>query len=145
MHNENLSTINPYLTFTGNCEEAMTFYKDALGAELELLNFEGSPMEVPEEYKNKIMHATLKFEGIILMASDTMPGADGPTAPVNQGNNIAISIAAKNLEDGEKFFNNLSDGGIIKMPFEETFWGAKFGMFTDKFGINWMVNCELKK
>lgn len=139
MHNQNKASVNPYLTFGGNCREAMTFYKDSLNGELEMLPFKGSPMEVAEEYQDKIMHATLRFGDAVIMASDSMPGQE-----IQSGNAVHISIASPNLEEAEKSFENLSKGGTVTMPFEETFWGAKFGMLTDKFGIHWMVNCELK-
>jgi PhnB protein len=85
------------------------------------------------------MHATLKFGEAVIMASDSMPGQE-----VKNGNSIRLSISAQNLEEAERIFNNLSRGGKITMPFEKTFWDAQFGMLTDKFGIHWMINCELK-
>ena len=74
------------------------------------------------------------------MASDSMPDQE-----VNQGNNIHISIASPSLEEAERFFNNLAQGGNVILPFSEQFWEAKFGMLIDKFGVNWMVNCQLDK
>ncbi len=136
---DNKVSLNPYLTFLGNCREAMTFYKECLNGELEMNLFEGSPMEVPQEWKNKIMHATLKFDDAVIMASDNMPGQE-----VKNGNSIHLSISTQNIEVAGQIFNNLSRGGKIIMPFEKTFWGDQFGMLTDKFGIHWMVNCELK-
>lgn len=140
MHESDNTTLNPYLMFEGNCEEAMSFYKNAVNGELEIMPVEGSPMKVPEEFKNKVMHATLRFGDAIIMASDNMQGQE-----VSYGNGYAISIASSNLKDAEAYFTKLSEGGQILMPFEETFWGAKFGMFIDKFGVSWMVNCELDK
>ncbi|MCB0721420.1 MAG: VOC family protein [Ignavibacteriae bacterium] len=128
--------IIPYLTFNGNCEEAMNFYKDALDGEIEaMMNFEGAPMEVPEDYKSKVMHSTLKAGDLTLMASDSMPGQ-----PFTAGNNISLSLNFDNEDDQKKTFDNLSAGGNVTMPLQDTFWGAKFGMCTDKFGINWMFN-----
>jgi PhnB protein len=140
MHDENRATINPYLTFNGNCREAMNFYKEALNGEAEIITFEDSPMKVPAGHEYKVMHARVIFEGAIIMASDGMPDSE-----VNHGNGIHISIAAKNVEQGETFFNNLSAGGAVLMPYSDQFWGARFRMVKDKFGISWMVNCELKK
>jgi len=140
MHEEKVTTVNPYLTFTGNCREAMTFYKEALGGELDVMTFEGAPVDVPEEHKNNVMHASLKFGDALIMASDSMPEQQ-----VNNGNSVYISIASSDVEEGRRFFNNLSDGGTILMPFEKTFWGAIFGMFTDKYGMNWMINCQLQE
>jgi len=140
MKKEGLTSMNPYLTFEGGCREAMEFYASALGAELNIFPFRGSAVEkdVPEEYKDKVMHATLRFENMVLMASDAMPGQ-----PVTAGSNVALSIAATSLEDALKFFQNLSRGGSVIMPFEKTFWGAEFGMCIDPFGFQWMVNFEL--
>jgi PhnB protein len=132
--------LNPYLTFNGNCREAMTFYKDALHGELNIQTFEESPMEVPPEQKDRVMHATLTFGDAIIMASDGMPENE-----VIFGNSISLSIAAKAVEDGERIFKNLSSDGTVVMPWEKTFWGAMFGMCKDKFGIDWMVNAELKE
>lgn len=138
MHHDKTS-LNPYLTFKGNCAEAMNFYKEALGGELEIMTFENSPTPVPEGYEKKIMHATLKFGYAVLMASDGMPDHK-----VVEGNSVHLSIAAITEEEGEHFFKNLSANGQVIMPFQKTFWGAKFGMCIDKFGINWMINVELK-
>ena len=140
MHNLEKTTINPYLTFNGNCKEAMDFYKNALDGKLEIIPFKDSPMEVPEDFKSKTMHATLTFGDAVIMASDNMPGQTS-----KQGDSMAISIAENHIESAEKFFNNLSDGAAIIISFEETFWGAKFGMLIDKFGFRWMVNCQLEK
>ena len=118
----------------------MTFYKEALGGELDFMTFESSPVDVPKEQKDKVMHATLRFGDAVIMTSDSMAGQK-----VNKGNSVYISIACPDVEEGRRFFNNLSDGGTILMPFEKTFWGAIFGMFTDKYGMNWMINCQLQE
>jgi len=131
------TTLNPYLTFAGNCREAMNFYKEALDGQLEILPFEGNPVDVPEDYKDKVMHATLRFGDAVVMASDAMPGQ-----PVEHGNANALSIACPTIAEAERFYKNLSDGGTIIMPFEKTFWNSMFGYFTDKFGVSWMVNSE---
>ena len=134
------ATLNPYLAFDGKCREAMTFYKEALDGKLSIQTFGESPMEVPPENKDRVMHATLTFGNAIIMASDGMPEHE-----VVFGNSVNLSIAAVTIEDGERMFNNLSAGGTIVMPWEKTFWGAMFGMCKDKFGIEWMVNVELKE
>lgn len=132
------TTLTPYLTFNGNAREAMNFYKEALGAEhLEIMTFADAPMETPEAINDHVMHATLIYEDLILMASDS-----SMDEKVTFGNAIAISISTKDEAKAEKFFTNLSVDGNITMPFEKTFWAAKFGMFIDKFGINWMINCD---
>ena len=130
-----------YVTFGGNCEEAINFYKDALGAEIILINRMGeSPMEVPENLKNKIMHARLKIGDNTLYMSDTFD----PSALI-KGNNVSLSIQIDDTAQLDKLFMRLSAGGTVDMALQDTFWGARFGMFTDKFGIKWMMNCELKK
>ena len=134
------TTVNPYLTFDGNCREAMEFYKDALNGNLHTMPFGDAPMEVAEEHKNRVMHATLTFANAVIMASDNMP-----EQTVTHGNGSSISIAATDVEEGERYFNNLSKGGTVVMPYEKTFWGAKFGMCVDKFGVQWMINCELSQ
>ena len=134
------TTLNPYLSFNGNCREAMTFYKEALDGELNIQTFGDSPMEVKPEDKDRVMHATLTFGDAVLMASDGMPDYE-----VVFGNSVHLSITALNVEDGERTFNNLSAGGTVVMPWKKTFWGAMFGMCTDKFGINWMVDVELQE
>jgi PhnB protein len=138
MHGKNITTVNPYLTFPGNCREAMSFYKDALNGELEIMPFRGSPVKIPEEYKNSVLHATLRFGDGTVMASDGMPDQE-----LTNGNSDFISIACNNEIKAQLFFSNLSSGGTVIMPFEETFWDAKFGICIDKFGKSWMVNCQL--
>jgi PhnB protein len=132
-----MKDITPYLTFNGNCRQAMTFYKDILGGDLELMDFASSPMEVPDEAKNYIMHAILTSNGVTLMASDTMPNQ-----AVTNGNSVSLSINCQSVDEINHLFNSLSDGGEITMPLEDTFWGARFGMLTDKFGTCWMFNYD---
>ncbi len=130
-----------YVTFAGNCEEAINFYKEVLGAEVLLLNRMGEgQMEVPEHVKGKIMHVRLQIGENALYMSDTFD----PSSIV-QGNNVSLSLQPETIDQTESLFNKLSAGGTVKMPLQDTFWGARFGMFTDKFGIHWMLNCELKK
>jgi PhnB protein len=130
--------LNPYLNFDGNAAEAMRFYQSCLeGSKLMMQTFGEAPIGASEEHKNRLMHGQLTYEGMCLMASDTMPGQ-----PLSVGNNVQLSL---NLEDQalqEKIFNKLAEGGTITMPLQDTFWNARFGMLTDKFGINWLLNCE---
>ena len=130
-----------YVTFTGNCEEALNFYKKVLDGEiLQISHMGDGQMEVPEILKDKVMHARLKIGENVLYMSDTFDPAS-----LKQGNNISLSLETEDTTKLEKLFNNLSEGGTVKMPLEDTFWGARFGMLTDKFGIHWMLNCQLKK
>lgn len=131
-----MKEIVTYLTFDGDCGPAMTFYRDCLGGELTMMTFADMP-NCPEASKDRIMHAKLTLDGGTLMASDTMPGKS-----FTQGTNFSISLDFADREEEKKFFDALSQGGTITMPLQDTFWGAHFGMLTDKFGIGWMFNCD---
>ena len=137
-------SINPYLTFNGNCEEAFNFYKSVFGGEYPYIGrFKDMPpsdgKNCPPEDDNKIMHVSLPIgEGTVLMGSDC-PSSYGA---VVQGTNFAISINAKSRDEADRLFKGLSAGGKVTMPMEDTFWGAYFGMWEDKFGINWMMNYD---
>ena len=139
-----MASVNPYLTFNGNCEEAFNFYKSVFGGEFPYLGRfkEMPPMEgkpVPPAEGEKIMHVSLPIGGSILMGSDSSEAFGSATVI---GNNFSISINADSQAEADKLFNGLSAGGKVTMPMNKTFWGAYFGMFTDKFGINWMVNYD---
>ena len=140
-----MATVNVYLTFNGNCMQAFDFYKSVFGGEFPYVGTFGEmpPMEgkeTPEEDKNKIMHISLPIsKETILMGSDT---AGEWASNHKEGNNFSISINAESKEEADKLFNGLSEDGKVTMPMSDTFWGAYFGMFTDKFGINWMVNYD---
>jgi len=130
-----------YLTFAGNCEEAINFYKEALGGKIIQLSHMGEgPMEVPEHLKGKVMHSRLQIGESVLYMSDNFDPES-----IHQGNNVHLSLQIDDATELEKLFTNLSAGGKIVRPLEKQFWGAIFGMFVDKFGIHWMMNCELKK
>lgn len=134
----NDTQLSPYLHFNGNCEEAMNFYQSVLGGELEISRFgdyASTDMPVSEDQKNSIMHSTLKTNDFSFMASDGM--RDHALAI---GENISISIAGTDEAKLTKYFNGLSAGGKVTMPLSKQVWGDAFGMFTDKFGIHWMVN-----
>lgn len=124
-----------YLTFDGNCREAMAFYKTCLDAELNIFSFSDAPSPMPPEAKDRIMHARLSKGTGVIMASDNMPGM-----PFTQGNNFSISIDCDSAEEIEKLFNAFGDNGKVTMPLQKTFWAARFGMLTDQFGVNWMFN-----
>lgn len=131
--------LDPYLIFNGDCEEALKFYEQALGGKIEaLMKFSGTPAaeHAPPEWGDKVLHATIKIEGNVLMASDAPPGHYAKP----QG--ISVAIGLNDREKGQRIFNALSEGGTVTMPFEKTFWASGFGMCTDRFGIPWMVNCE---
>lgn len=131
--------LNAYLTFNGQCEAAFTFYHRVLGGELTPFSrFGESPVATDEASKNRVMHVTLTFESNVLMGSDTMPGQ-----PLTEGTNISLSLNIPQIMDMERLFKALAEGGSITMPLQDTFWGARFGMLRDQFGINWMFNCDL--
>ena len=137
-----MATTNTYLNFNGNCEEAFNFYKSVFGGEFNYIGRFGD-MPDSEDYnvadsdKSKIMHVGLSIGTSILMGSDT--GGDWAPTFV-QGNNFSVSVTAESKAEADQIFEALSKGGIITMPLMLTFWGDYFGMFTDKFGINWMVS-----
>jgi len=143
-----MTTINPYLTFNGSCEEAFNFYKSIFGGDFPYVGrFKDMPpspeFEITEADMERIMHISLPIsKETILMGSDSSVAFGKATV---MGNNSSISINADTVEEVTRLFNELSKGGTIKMPLEKTFWGAYFGMLTDKFGIHWMVNCALKE
>ena len=131
--------IETYLTFGGNCEEAMAFYKRCLGGEITaLMRYEGSPMDnaqLPAGWKNKVMHSTFECEGARLMASDGMPGQPKPTY---SGFSVSLFVPG-DASKAKRAFEALSEGGKVTMPFAPPFWGGHFGMLTDRFGVPWMV------
>ena len=138
-----MTIVNPYLSFDGNCEEAFNFYKSVFGGEfLRLARFQDAPSEqsMPEAEREKILHVALPIGRgtTVLMASDK-PAAYGK---LTIGNNFSISINTESEEEATDLFNGLSTGGHVIMPLHKAFWNAYFGMFTDKFGIQWMVNYD---
>ena len=127
--------LEPYLFFRGNAEEALTFYCDVFGGEITALNrYEGSPMESQVADKRQIMHANFRAPGVAFMAADS-------TRPGLEGGNVSMCVGTDDAVEGQRVFDKLAEGGKIEMPFADTFWGAKFGMLTDRYGIDWMVNC----
>jgi PhnB protein len=128
-----------YLLFNGNCEEAFKFYEKALGGKIEaMMPHAGTPAEAqaPAEWQKKILHARLSVGDQTLMASDAPPGRQ------EKPQGFSVSINLKEVADGERIFKALSEGGDVRMPFGKTFFSPGFGMFTDRFGIPWMINCE---
>lgn len=128
--------IQPYLFFDGRCEEALNFYKTALGAEIIAVNrFKDAPDSAgcPGASPDKIMHATVGIRGSIVLASD------GQCTGKPTFNGFALSITARDVADAEKVFGALSQGGRVEMPLSQTFFSPRFGMLADKFGVFWMV------
>jgi PhnB protein len=132
-----MAQLNPYLTFNGNCREAMEFYKACLGGELSIMPVGDSPMasQMPDK-KDNVLHSTLKKDGMVLMASDQiMPGE------LIQGNTITVCINGGTKEELQQFFAKLSEGGTVGQPLTEGFFGT-YGELKDKFGIDWMFQAN---
>jgi PhnB protein len=138
-----MATVNPYLNFMGNTEEAMNFYKSVFGNEFIFLQrFKDTPhgANMSPEDQEKIMHVALRIgTNTVLMATDAL---ESMGQKLNAGNNFSLTISPDSEEDANKYFNALAEGGTITMPLEKAFWGAYFGMLTDKFGIQWMINYD---
>lgn len=139
-----MAQVNPYLIFNGNCEEAFLFYQSVFGGEFPYIGKfkdmpadENCPPPTAEE-ANRIMHVCLPIGNTVLMGSDST----SQSGDVIIGTNFSVSINTDSRAEADKLFNGLSAGGNAFMPMSDTFWGAYFGMFTDKFGINWMVNFD---
>ncbi|TWT23548.1 VOC family protein [Luteimonas marina] len=135
--------MNPYLSFpNGDCKAAFDFYQRALGADcLFSHTWAESPMvdEAPGGDGSKIMHATLRFpDGSILMGADCPPEHAAPFG------GFSLSINTQDVAEAERLFAGISEGGKVAMPLEKTFWAERFGMCTDRFGVSWMVNCEMR-
>jgi len=128
----------PYLFFYGRCEEALEFYKTALGGTYDMQRIEGSPMaeHVAPDFRNKVMHATFKGAGMTFMASD---GGESKAIDPDSGN-IAMSLATKDKAEGERIFAALGSGGSVKTPLADAFWGGQFGVVVDRFGIEWLMS-----
>ena len=135
--------INTYLTFNGNCEEAFLFYERCFqsidSASLSISRFDkvhGSDADFPSDWLQKVMHARLDVGHQVLMGSDAPPGHQ------SQFGGFAVSINVKEVEQAERIFAELSEGGSVVMPLAEAPWAVRFGMLEDRFGVSWMVNCE---
>lgn len=138
--------VNPYLNFEGSAAKAIALYEKALGAKAENVMRFGDAPPMPgapplsAEAKQRILHAVLKVGSGVVMVSDGPPGR-----PVTMGDNNHISLDFSDAKEMQKAFDTLAKGGKVTMPLGDQFWGAKFGMLTDPFGINWMFNHDPKK
>ncbi len=142
-----MTTVNVYLTFNGDCEKAFNFYKSAFGGEFpqvskfgEMPPQEGMP-PIPDSEKEKIMNISLPISKETVLSGCDSSEAFGQATVI--GNNFAITITIDSQAEADRLFNELSAGGKVIMPMDKTFWGAYFGNFIDKFGINWMVNFDM--
>ncbi len=137
-----MKSVNPYLNFNGNTEEAFTFYQSVFGGDflavVRFKDFGHNPMSVPEKDRNKIAHVALPLGGgAILMGTDTLESL-GQTLRV--GNNHYITLETDSPEEADQVFNALSAGGGVEMPLQKTEWAEKYGICSDRFGIQWMVS-----
>lgn len=136
--------MNPYLNFDGKAEEAFNFYKSVFGGEFTAVHKMTDAPEadqLPENEKGRIMHISLPIDGhTVLMASDILPSCGHL---LEKGNNVQLSLHPESRAEADHLFNGLSIGGVVEMPMADTFWGAYFGSFKDKYGIGWMINFEL--
>ena len=132
--------MDPYLSFKGDCEAAFRLYERCLGGQVgAIFRYGGSPMagEVPADWADKVMHGTVTIGNRVLMGADVAP--DRYEAP--RGFSLSLQIAS--TAEAERVFHDLAEAGRIVMPLAETFWAARFGMLVDRFGIPWLINCEV--
>ncbi len=136
-----MEAIMPYLNLNGKAAEAIDFYCRALNGEIvDKQTYGESPVKTSEDYKDKIMHASFKAGDFIFMVSDWMQGK-----PLSGGSNLNLSLNFNDLDEMNKTFVALAEGGKVTMDSQDTFWGARFGMLTDKYDFNWMFNHDYKK
>jgi PhnB protein len=132
--------LSPYLNFNGNAAEAMRFYQSVLGGELTVQTFGEAGMAKKPEEKDRTLHAALKNDLLSFMASD-----GHPDRPVKFGDNIHMSLMGSEEDKLTGYFTMLGQGGKVHMPLAKQFWGDTFGMLTDKYGVQWMINIAAKK
>jgi PhnB protein len=131
--------LNPYLSFDGQCAAAFKFYEQCLSGKIDsMMTYGNSPMaeQTPPEQIDKIMHVTLNVGDMVLMGSDAPPGY------FEKPQGFSISLVFNDVVEAERIFQELSESGVVKMPIQETFWAARFGMLVDRFGTPWMINCD---
>ena len=134
-----MKSVTAYIHFDGNCREAMSFYQKCLGGELQLSPYPDASGKPPTDPAAKIMHSQLSRSGApMLMASDGSPGGT-----LKAGNNFSVSVDCDSIEDIERLFAAFGDKGQVRLPLGDMPWGARFGMLTDQFGVQWMFNCAL--
>jgi PhnB protein len=131
-------TLDPYLFFTGNCREAMEFYKKVFGGTLEVQTYDEVPGDMPEGMSGKVMHASLRGGAVTLLGSDT-------TKASARAAKISLCLGGSDEPALSKIFESLSEGAEVNQPLKKEFWGDTFGSLTDRFGVDWMVNIAAKK
>ena len=134
--------LTPYLNYDGTCEAAFRFYAEALGAEIEAMFTHATVptgCEIPGDWGNRIMHARIRKGNAVLMGSDCPPGR------YEKPQGAYVSLHVEDPAEADRLFQTLSEGGEIQMPIQQTFWAVRFGMFVDRYGIPWMINCEAQQ
>ena len=135
--------VNAYLNFTGNCREAVTFYADVFGAELQPIMTYGDAahgMPMKDNEKNLVMHTTLTIKGSTVMFSDVTDDD-----PITSGNQISLVVTSDDLNDVNTMFAKLAEGGAVLMPLQPTFWSQRYGYVRDRFGIGWQISHEVRQ
>ncbi len=133
-----MKQLYPYIAFSGNCEEALEFYSSALNGEVIIkMRYSEQPEYATDENRDKIMHSEFRAEGVYFMAADEMRPKEEWS-----GTRVSLSINFDSSDEQEAVYKRLSDEGNVTMPLQDTFWGAKFAILTDKFGISWMLNYD---
>ena len=134
--------VTPYVSFNGNCEEAVLFYQSIVGGEAQFVRFGNLPADtdihLSEHWKSKVMHGSLSTGGVTIFFSDSWE-----ESPVTVGSNCTIHLNVDKEEDVARIVADLSEGGTITMPAQRTFWGSNYGNVTDKYGVNWGVEFEI--
>lgn len=134
--------MNAYLTFNGNCGQAFKFYEKVLGGKIAaMLTHEGTPAAtcVPSDWGNKILHARL------LVGDEVLMGSDSPSDRYEEMKGFSVTLGIDDPAEAERVFHALAKDGTVRMPIQQTFWAARFGMLVDRFGTPWMINCEQKQ
>ena len=130
--------LNPHLAFNGQCQEAFKFYQQCLGGNIQtMMTWGESPMadQVPSEWRDRIIHATL------IVGESVLGGGDAPPDRYEEPRGFSVTININDTANAERIFRALSEVGTVTMPLQQTFWAARFGMVVDRFGIPWMINC----
>lgn len=140
-----VNTVNPALVFNGNCEDAFYFYRGVFGGNFSYIGkYKEMPMEggqtIPEHLADRIMHVSLPISKETMLIGNDAMDEFSPGPPTVYGNNFTVSINAATKNEADRLYNELSAGGHAMIPMSNTFWGAYFGVLTDRFGINWMIN-----
>jgi PhnB protein len=136
---EDTMTLNPHLSFNGQCEAAFKLYEQCLGGKITfMLTYANSPMkdQVPQEWQDKIAHGTWTIE------NNSVAGSDPPPGQYEQAKGFALLLNLNNPDEAERIFRTLSENGTVGMPMQQTFWALRFGSLVDQFGIPWAINCE---